>query len=84
MVDGVKTVTPTSGTTLTLAPACTRSGPERWRGCRQTMPTTWLGRKWWSTSLRPHPLLRGEAVADHLDRYVLQPCMATWGRSVTY
>ena len=40
------------------------------------MLTTWLGRAWWSTALRPHPRHRGDDVID-LDRYVLQPCMAT-------
>jgi hypothetical protein len=47
------------------------------------MLTTWLGRAWCSTALRSHPRHRGDDVID-LDRYVLQPCMATGGRPVTY
>ena len=83
MADDVKTVTPAPGTTPLHRAGLTGSGLERSHRSRWIMPRTWLGKAWWSTSLRPHQRLQGHDMID-LDRYVLKHCMATWGRPVTY
>ena len=80
MADDVKTVTPTPGTTLYTGAGLHPFRPGEVASVpAETLPTTWLGRAWRSTSIRPHPRLRSDSVID-LDRYVLLPCMATWRR----